>query len=61
MWSWLISSFHASVETSAGHCCRYAGVGMAELIESDYGVGDVIALLWFKRKLPKYATKFIEM
>jgi ATP citrate (pro-S)-lyase len=34
---------------------------MAELIESDYGVGDVIALLWFKRKLPKYATKFIEM
>ena len=23
--------------------------------------GDVISLLWFKRKLPKYATKFIEV
>lgn len=34
---------------------------MSELIENDYGVGDVLALLWFKRKLPKYATKFMEM
>lgn len=39
----------------------YNGVTMSELIEGDYGVGDVIALLWFKRKLPKYATKFMEM
>lgn len=39
----------------------YAGVSMSELIESDYGIGDVISLLWFKRKLPKYATRFIEM
>jgi len=34
---------------------------MSELIEGGYGVGDVLALLWFKRKLPKYATKFMEM
>ncbi|KIZ05638.1 ATP citrate (pro-S)-lyase [Monoraphidium neglectum] len=39
----------------------YYGVTMSELITSDYGVGDVLALLWFKRKLPKYATKFMEM
>ncbi|KAL6761489.1 citrate synthase-like protein [Haematococcus lacustris] len=39
----------------------YAHVPMSELIEGDYGVGDVVSLLWFKRKLPKYATKFIEM
>lgn len=39
----------------------YHGVNMSELIEGDYGVGDVISLLWFKRKLPKYATKFMEM
>lgn len=31
----------------------YCGVSMSELITSDYGVGDVLALLWFKRKLPK--------
>lgn len=39
----------------------YYGVTMSELITGDYGIGDVISLLWFKRKLPKYATKFIEM
>lgn len=39
----------------------YAGVDMSTLIEEDYGVGDVIGLLWFKRKLPKYATRFIDM
>ncbi|MEW5304090.1 MAG: hypothetical protein WDW38_003413 [Sanguina aurantia] len=39
----------------------YAGVSMSELIEGDSNVGDVISLLWFKRQLPKYATKFIEI
>eukprot|EP00008_Paramoeba_atlantica_P013331 CAMPEP_0201482808 /NCGR_PEP_ID=MMETSP0151_2-20130828/7068_1 /ASSEMBLY_ACC=CAM_ASM_000257 /TAXON_ID=200890 /ORGANISM="Paramoeba atlantica, Strain 621/1 / CCAP 1560/9" /LENGTH=613 /DNA_ID=CAMNT_0047865669 /DNA_START=39 /DNA_END=1880 /DNA_ORIENTATION=+ len=29
--------------------------------EGDVSVGEVIAALWFKRKLPKYATKFIEI
>ncbi|VVC03244.1 Succinate--CoA ligase [ADP-forming] subunit alpha [Candidatus Bilamarchaeum dharawalense] len=38
----------------------YAGIPMSKLIEEDYSVGDVISLLWFKKKLPKYATKFIE-
>eukprot|EP00271_Cylindrocystis_brebissonii_P019819 TRINITY_DN623_c0_g1_i1.p1 TRINITY_DN623_c0_g1~~TRINITY_DN623_c0_g1_i1.p1 ORF type:complete len:609 (-),score=120.98 TRINITY_DN623_c0_g1_i1:354-2180(-) len=39
----------------------YAGVPMSTIIERDYGVGDVISLLWFKRSLPAYCTKFIEM
>jgi ATP citrate (pro-S)-lyase len=39
----------------------YAGVTMSELIESDATVADAIGLLWFKRRLPKYATRFIEM
>jgi ATP citrate (pro-S)-lyase len=39
----------------------YYGVTMSQLIEEDYGIGDVLALLWFKRKLPKYFTKFMEM
>eukprot|EP00884_Botryococcus_braunii_P007180 jgi/Botrbrau1/16463/Bobra.0142s0058.1 len=39
----------------------YNGVTMSELIEGDYIVGDVISLLWFKRQLPKYATRFVEM
>eukprot|EP01095_Lingulamoeba_sp_RSL-Kostka_P007040 TRINITY_DN221_c3_g1_i1.p1 TRINITY_DN221_c3_g1~~TRINITY_DN221_c3_g1_i1.p1 ORF type:complete len:634 (-),score=258.90 TRINITY_DN221_c3_g1_i1:96-1997(-) len=39
----------------------YAGFKISELIENDVTIGDVLSLLWFKRKLPKYATKFIEM
>ncbi|GAB4814346.1 hypothetical protein N2152v2_001392 [Parachlorella kessleri] len=39
----------------------YNGVPMSELMEMDANMGDVIGLLWFKRRLPKYATKFIEM
>jgi ATP citrate (pro-S)-lyase len=39
----------------------YNGVTMSELMEGDYIVADVISLLWFKRQLPKYATRFIEM
>ena len=39
----------------------YAGTPISELIEQDVSVGDIISLLWFKRKLPRYATKFIEM
>eukprot|EP00011_Vannellida_sp_DIVA3-517-6-12_P013710 CAMPEP_0114629458 /NCGR_PEP_ID=MMETSP0168-20121206/13369_1 /TAXON_ID=95228 ORGANISM="Vannella sp., Strain DIVA3 517/6/12" /NCGR_SAMPLE_ID=MMETSP0168 /ASSEMBLY_ACC=CAM_ASM_000044 /LENGTH=610 /DNA_ID=CAMNT_0001840917 /DNA_START=60 /DNA_END=1892 /DNA_ORIENTATION=- len=39
----------------------YAGIEISEMIENDYGIGDVLSLLWFKRKLPRYATKYIEM
>ncbi|KAG9143949.1 hypothetical protein Leryth_022968 [Lithospermum erythrorhizon] len=39
----------------------YAGVKMSSIIEQGLGVGDVISLLWFKRSLPRYCTRFIEM
>ena len=39
----------------------YAGMPISEVIEKDIGVGGVIGLLWFKRLLPEYARKFIEL
>lgn len=39
----------------------YNGVLISEVVEQDNGIGDVIALLWFKRRLPRYATRFIDM
>eukprot|EP01104_Vermistella_antarctica_P002422 TRINITY_DN12665_c0_g1_i1.p1 TRINITY_DN12665_c0_g1~~TRINITY_DN12665_c0_g1_i1.p1 ORF type:complete len:619 (+),score=195.06 TRINITY_DN12665_c0_g1_i1:134-1990(+) len=41
----------------------YAGVNISDLVgDGDLvGVGDVISLLWFKRQLPRYATRFIEL
>ncbi|XP_059317848.1 ATP-citrate synthase beta chain protein 2-like isoform X3 [Lycium ferocissimum] len=40
---------------------RYAGVPMSTLVEEGYGVADVISLLWFKRSLPRYCTRFIDI
>lgn len=39
----------------------YAGVPISDIIQQDGSIGDVVSLLWLKRKLPRYATKFIEM
>jgi ATP citrate (pro-S)-lyase len=30
-------------------------------MEGDNSIADVVSLLWFKRRLPKYASRFIEM
>jgi hypothetical protein len=50
----------SSICDDRGEEPTYCGVTMSELIEGDATVGDAIALLWFKRRLPKYATRFIE-
>lgn len=39
----------------------YAGMPISEVFEADIGLGGVLSLLWFRRRLPDYATKFIEM
>jgi len=39
----------------------YCGVGMAALVGGGATVGDAVSLLWFKRRLPPYAVRFIEM
>mmetsp|Transcript_18602 Transcript_18602/g.33173 ORF Transcript_18602/g.33173 Transcript_18602/m.33173 type:complete len:613 (-) Transcript_18602:210-2048(-) len=51
----------STISDDRGEEPHYGPVGMSELIEKDYSIGDVISLLWFKRQLPKYATKFIEL
>ena len=51
----------SSICDDRGEEPTYHGVTMSALIEGEFGVGDVISLLWFKRSLPKYATRFVEM
>lgn len=36
-------------------------MAISEVFSHDIGVGGVLSLLWFKRSLPPYACKFIEM
>ena len=34
---------------------------ISEVFKEDIGIGGVVSLLWFKRRLPEYACTFIEM
>lgn len=55
------ANFISSISDDRGDELSYASVPISEAISSDIGVGGVLALLWFRRRLPAYATKFIEM
>uniref|UniRef100_A0A7S2ZPH3 ATP citrate synthase n=1 Tax=Rhodosorus marinus TaxID=101924 RepID=A0A7S2ZPH3_9RHOD len=50
-----------TISDDRGEEPSYVGVPISEVIGQSYSVGDVISLLWFKRLLPPWATKFIEL
>jgi len=51
----------SSISDDRGPELLYAGMPVSSLFKEEVGLGGVISLLWFKRRLPDYATKFIEM
>jgi ATP citrate (pro-S)-lyase len=55
----------ASVMTSIcderGQELLYAGIPISEIINQDFGIGGVLSLLWFQKRLPSYACKFLEI
>jgi ATP citrate (pro-S)-lyase len=55
------ANFISSITDDRGEELRYAGMPISHVFEQDMGIGGVIGLLWFKRRLPAYASKFIEM
>ena len=55
------ANFISSISDDRGDELTYAGMPISEAIKEDIGVGGVLSLLWFRRRLPAYATKFIEM
>jgi succinyl-CoA synthetase alpha subunit len=55
------ASFVSSITDDRGEDVLYAGVPLVEIISQGKGIGEVIGLLWFKKKLPEEASKFIEM
>ena len=55
------TNFISTISDDRGDEPYYVGIPMSKLIENNYSIGDVISLLWFKKRLPEYATKFIEM
>jgi succinyl-CoA synthetase alpha subunit len=54
------ATFLCTISNDKGEELTYSDVPISEIIAEDYGIGGVIGLLWFKRKLPKFATKYLE-
>lgn len=55
------AAFVSSISDDRGEELLYAGVPISAVFEQNLGIGGVISLLWFRRRLPPYATKFLEM
>lgn len=54
------AEFICTISNDKGEELTYNNVPISKVIGENYGVGGVIGLLWFKRELPKFATKYIE-
>ena len=51
----------STISDDRGEELLYAGVPISRVISEGYGIGDVISLLWFKKRLPMYVTEFLEL
>jgi ATP-citrate lyase alpha-subunit len=54
--------FICTISDDRGEEATYAGYPISSVAtpETGFGIGDVISLLWFKKRYPKWATEFIE-
>ncbi len=55
------TNFITTISDDRGEELIYANMTISEVFKKDIGIGGVLSLLWFKRLMPRYATKFIEM
>ncbi|CAM9094584.1 unnamed protein product [Chrysoparadoxa australica] len=55
------ANFISSISDDRGEELKYGGMPITKVFKEDIGVGGTLSLLWFRRRLPDYATKFIEM
>jgi len=55
------TNFICTISDDRGEEVTYAGVPIGRIVEENRSLGDVISLLWFKKKLPKYGSRFIEL
>ncbi|KAM9174757.1 ATP-citrate synthase isoform 1-T1 [Mergus octosetaceus] len=55
------ASFMTSICDERGQELIYAGMPITEVFKEEMGIGGVLGLLWFQKRLPRYACQFIEM
>ncbi|KAL9622545.1 MAG: hypothetical protein Q9160_003042 [Pyrenula sp. 1 TL-2023] len=55
------AAFISTISDDRGQELLYAGMPISDVFREDIGIGGVMSLLWFRRRLPQYAGKFLEM
>lgn len=55
------TTFICTISDDSGEELLYAGKKISNVLEQKMGIGGVIGLLWFKKELPDYAARFIEL
>ena len=55
------SSFISSIVDERGEELVYAGMKISEVVTSNLGLGGTIGLIWFRKRLPEYFCRFIEL
>jgi ATP citrate (pro-S)-lyase len=55
------SSFISSIVDERGEELIYAGMKISEVVSSGLGLGGTIGLIWFRKRLPDYFCRFIEL
>ncbi|KPM44294.1 ATP-citrate synthase subunit 1 [Neonectria ditissima] len=55
------AAFISTISDDRGQELLYAGMPISDVFREDIGIGGVMSLLWFRRRLPVYASKFLEM
>ncbi len=55
------TNFITTISCDTGDEPTYLNTPISQLIEQNSGIGNIISLLWFKKKLPTEITKFIEL
>ncbi len=55
------TTFICSISDDRGDEHSYLGVPISQIIDEGYGIGDIIGMLWLRKRLPSYASEFIEL
>jgi ATP citrate (pro-S)-lyase len=55
------AAFISTISDDRGQELLYAGMPISDVFKEEIGIGGVMSLLWFRRRLPDYASKFLEM
>jgi ATP citrate (pro-S)-lyase len=55
------AAFISTISDDRGQELLYAGMPISDVFREEIGIGGVMSLLWFRRRLPNYASRFLEM